>query len=144
EFEGVPTTAFGWPIVPGGFARSLAEVQERYGESLPPVYITENGASFDDVIAADGSVPDPERVAFLSDHLEAALDAVAPGGAAAGLELRGYFVWSLMDNWEWAAGFTQRFGLVHVDFATGTRTPKTSFHWLRSILAARGDASLSA
>ena len=144
EYEGVPTTAFGWPIVPGGFARSLAEVQERYGDSLPLVYITENGASFDDVITADGSVPDLERVAFLSDHLEAALDAVAPGGVADGLDLRGYFVWSLMDNWEWAAGFTQRFGLVHVDFTTGTRTPKASFHWLRSVLAARGDARLSA
>ncbi|MFJ4044132.1 glycoside hydrolase family 1 protein [Microbacterium sp. NPDC089987] len=140
DFEGVPTTGFGWPIQPAGFARSLAEVQERYGDALPPVHITENGASFPDEVGPDGTVDDVERVAFLRDHLAAALEAVAPGGPAEGLDLRGWFVWSLMDNWEWAAGFTQRFGLVHVDFASGERTPKSSFRWLQQLIAARSDA----
>ncbi|MGW9628020.1 glycoside hydrolase family 1 protein [Microbacterium sp. NPDC055521] len=140
EFEGVPTTGFGWPIQPAGFARALTEMQERYGDVLPPVYITENGASFPDEVGPDGTVDDTERVAFLRDHLAAALAAVAPGGPAEGLDLSGWFVWSLMDNWEWAAGFTQRFGLVHVDFTTGERTPKSSFRWLQQLIAARAEA----
>lgn len=140
EFEGVPTTGFGWPIQPAGFARALTEMQERYGDVLPPVHITENGASFPDEVGPDGTVDDTERVAFLRDHLAAALAAVAPGGPAEGLDLRGWFVWSLMDNWEWAAGFTQRFGLVHVDFTTGERTPKSSFRWLQQLIAARAEA----
>ncbi|MGO7983886.1 family 1 glycosylhydrolase, partial [Rhizobium johnstonii] len=78
-FEGVPTTAFGWPVMPEGFVRALAEMQERYGDALPPVYITENGASFADEVGEDGLVRDPERIAFLADHLRAALEAVAPG-----------------------------------------------------------------
>lgn len=137
DIDDAPKTGFGWPIVPDGFARALAEVQERYGDVLPPVYITENGASFPDVVNSDGTVDDPERIKFISDHLLAAIEAVAPGGAAEGIDLRGLFVWSLMDNWEWAAGFTQRFGLVHVDFETGRRTPKASYEWLRAALAAR-------
>ncbi|MFD4422038.1 glycoside hydrolase family 1 protein [Agromyces sp. NPDC058484] len=143
-FEGVPTTGFGWPIKPDGFVRALGEMQERYGEALPPVYITENGASFPDEVGPDGTVDDRERIAFLGDHLRAAIGAVAPGGPAEGLDLRGLFVWSLIDNWEWAAGFTQRFGLVHVDFTTGDRTPKASYHWLRELLAARRADRLSA
>lgn len=136
-FEGAPTTGFGWPIVPDGFAAALAEVHERYGDALPPVYITETGASFPDEAGADGRIDDRERIAFLDSHLRAALDAVAPGGPAAGVDLRGLFIWSLLDNWEWAAGFTQRFGLVHVDFETGRRTPKASYDWLRAVLASR-------
>ncbi|GAB3799839.1 GH1 family beta-glucosidase [Humibacter antri] len=132
-----PVTGFGWPIAPEFFATTLVELQERYGSALPPVYITENGASFSESAAADGVVHDAERIRYLASHLRAALDAVAPGGPAEGIDLRGYFVWSLLDNWEWAAGFTQRFGLVHVDFATLKRTPKASFHWMRDLLAAR-------
>lgn len=140
-FEQYPTTGFGWPIAPEYFTTALAEVQERYGEVLPPVYITENGASFEDIPDADtGVVDDQARIAYLAGHLEAALTAVAPGGAADGLDLRGLFVWSLMDNWEWAAGFTQRFGLVHVDFDTLVRTPKASYRWLQSVQQARGEA----
>lgn len=137
EFDGYERTAFGWPIAPEYFAVALAEMQDRYGDVLPPVYITENGASFADVVDDDGRVNDTRRIAYLNDHLSAALDAVSPGGAAHGMDLRGYFVWSLMDNWEWAAGFQQRFGLVHVDFSTGTRTPKASYSWLQRVLAAR-------
>ena len=78
-----------------------------------------------------------DRIAYLNDHLSAALDAVSEGGQAEGMELRGYYVWSLMDNWEWAAGFTQRFGLIHVDFDSGQRTPKDSYRWLQQVLSAR-------
>ena len=138
-FEEFPQTGFGWPIAPAYFRTALAEVQERYGDVLPPVYITENGASFPDVADTDGVVHDEERVAYLSDHLQAALAATGDGGEAAGMDLRGLFVWSLMDNWEWAAGFTQRFGIVHVDFETCERTPKDSFRFLQSLQRARRD-----
>ncbi|MFC5433172.1 glycoside hydrolase family 1 protein [Microbacterium suwonense] len=137
-FEEYPTTGFGWPIAPDCFGTALAEVQERYGDVLPPVYITENGASFpDELDPATGVVQDDARIDYLAGHLRAALDAVAPGGPAEGLDLRGLFVWSLLDNWEWAAGFTQRFGIVHVDFDTLERTPKASYRWLQDVLRAR-------
>lgn len=138
-FDEYETTGFGWPIAPDRFAAALAEVQERYGAVLPPVYITENGASFDDAPDDAGMIDDDRRIAYLREHLTSALAAVAPGGPAEGMDLRGLFVWSLLDNWEWAAGFTQRFGLVHVDFETGERTPKASYRWLRDLLAARGE-----
>ncbi len=127
EFE---STGFGWPIAPEYLARTLRDQVERYGDALPPVYITEGGASFPDVVAPDGRVDDEARIRYLADHLEAAL-------GVPGIDLRGYFVWTLMDNWEWAAGFTQRFGLVHVDVDSRERTPKASYHWLREALAAR-------
>lgn len=141
EMTGYETTAFGWPIAPEYFGVALAQVNERYGHVLPPVYITENGASFADEVGADGEVDDQQRIDYLAGHLNAALDAVAPGAAAEGIDLRGFFVWSLIDNWEWAAGFTQRFGLIRVDFGTGARTPKASYGWLQRVLAARRVAS---
>jgi beta-glucosidase len=128
EFE---RTGFGWPIAPEYLSVALHELAERYGNALPPVYITEGGASFPDVVSADGSVDDAARVAYLADHLSTAV------AGAPGVDLRGYYVWSLMDNWEWAAGFSQRFGLVHVDFDTLERTPKASFRWLQRVLASR-------
>ena len=137
SFDGYATTGFGWPIAPDYFGTALAEVQERYGDALPPVYITENGASFPDEPDDTGVIDDVARVAYIADHLAAALDAVAPGGVAERIDLRGFFVWSLLDNWEWAAGFTQRFGIVEVDFSTGERTPKASYRWLRDAIAAR-------
>ncbi|HSU71186.1 MAG TPA: GH1 family beta-glucosidase [Micrococcaceae bacterium] len=128
-----PQTGFGWPVAPDHFPVVLAQLQERYGEALPPVIITENGASFPDRPAADGSVADAERSGYIAAHLAAALGAVRPGGPAEGLDLRGYYVWSLLDNFEWAAGYSQRFGLVHVDFDTLKRTPKDSYFWLRDL-----------
>jgi beta-glucosidase len=125
------TTGFGWPVAPGYLTVALRELAERYGDALPPVYITEGGASFPDTVADDGSVDDPRRTAYLADHLAAAFDGVD------GVDVRGYFVWSLLDNWEWAAGFTQRFGLVRVDEHTQDRTPKASYRWLRSLLRSR-------
>ncbi len=123
-------TGFGWPVAPEYLGVALRELAERYGEALPPVYLTEGGASFPDVVAGDG-IHDGRRIDYLAEHLAVALE------GAPGLDLRGYFVWSLLDNWEWAAGFGQRFGLVHVDFDSLDRTPKDSYRWLRAVLAAR-------
>nr|WP_274637022.1 family 1 glycosylhydrolase [Microbacterium bovistercoris] len=131
------TTGFGWPIAPEYLGTVLAQLRDRYGDALPPVLITENGASFDDVVQADGTIADIRRADYLARHLASALSAVAPGGEAEGVDLRGFFVWSLLDNWEWAAGFTQRFGLVHVDFADGTRTEKESYRYLAEVLRRR-------
>lgn len=125
------TTGFGWPVAPEYLGVAFSEIAARYGEALPPVYITEGGVSYPDVRAADGAIHDEERIDYLADHL-----AIAFNGSA-GVDIRGYYVWSLLDNWEWAAGFSQRFGLVHVDFDTLERTPKDSYRWLRSVLAAR-------
>jgi beta-glucosidase len=126
-----PVTGFGWPVAPEFLAVTLAEHAERYGDALPPVVITEGGASYPDVVQRDGSVDDEARVLYLAEHL-----AVAFAGVP-GVTLRGYFVWSLLDNWEWAAGFSQRFGLVHVDFDTQNRTPKRSFGWLQRLIGGR-------
>ncbi|HLV05603.1 MAG TPA: family 1 glycosylhydrolase, partial [Actinomycetaceae bacterium] len=88
-----------------------------------------NGAAFPDVVHPDGSIQDEDRIDYIRDHVQAVSDAVA-----AGAPVRGYFVWSLLDNFEWAEGYARRFGLVHVDFATRTRTPKTSYGWYRELL----------
>src|SRR5699024_5741306 len=85
----------------------------------------------------DWRVHDVDRIDYIAGHLQAALDATGQDGQARGMDLRGFFIWSLLDNWEWAAGFTQRFGLVHVDFETGRRTPKDSYYWLQQELGRR-------
>ncbi|MBL7258198.1 GH1 family beta-glucosidase [Paractinoplanes lichenicola] len=122
--EGVPTTAFGWPVVPSGLTELLTGLRDTYGDALPPIYITENGCS-----TTEGT-DDPFRRDYLDTHLRALHDAIT-----AGVDVRGYFVWSLLDNFEWAEGYSQRFGLVHVDFNTLSRTPRSSFYWLRDALA---------
>ncbi len=127
---GYPTTAFGWPVIPAGLTELLTMLKDRYGDRLPPVYITENGCSVNDEVAADGTVDDQPRVSYLDGHIRAVRDAMT-----AGVDVRGYFVWSLMDNFEWSEGYHQRFGLVHVDFATQRRTPKASFAWYRDLIA---------
>jgi beta-glucosidase len=119
--EGVPTTAFGWPVVPDGLHELLTGLNGAY--RLPPVYITENGCSTEDVL------DDRFRIDYLDGHLGAVRRAIADGG-----DVRGYFDWSLLDNIEWAEGYSQRFGLVRVDFKTLTRTPRASFRWLRDAL----------
>lgn len=132
RITGVPTTDFDWPIIPQGLTQILTMFQDRYGEGLPPLYVTESGCSYHDVVAADGSVQDQQRIDYHDAHLRAVADAIA-----AGVDVRGYFAWSLMDNVEWAEGTTERFGLVHVDFETQKRTPKSSYHWYQQLLAAR-------
>lgn len=132
EIEGVPRTASGWPVVPDGLRELLIGLRERYGSALPPVYITENGCSTNDALCEDGRVHDNQRIDFLAGHLRALHEAIE-----AGVEVRGYLTWSLIDNFEWAEGYSQRFGLVHVDYATQRRTPKDSFYWLRDTIAAQ-------
>jgi beta-glucosidase len=131
---GAVYTQTGWEVHAASLIRTLLWVKERYGDI--PMYITENGAAFPDPPAAvDGRIDDPLRVRFLHDHLRAAHDAIAQG-----VDLRGYFAWSLLDNFEWASGFSKRFGLVHVDFATQKRTVKSSGAAYRQIIASRGAA----
>jgi beta-glucosidase len=124
--RGLPTTEMGWEIDASGLSEALRRVQREYGPI--PLYVTENGAAFADEVAADGSVADPERIAYLAAHVAAALDAIADG-----VDLRGYFVWSLLDNFEWALGYARRFGLVHVDYETLRRTPKASARWFADV-----------
>ncbi|MEV4493388.1 GH1 family beta-glucosidase [Micromonospora coxensis] len=130
--EGYPRTAFDWPVVPDGLRDLLTGLKERYGDRLPPIQVTESGCAYDDAPDATGRVHDPERIAYLDGHLRAVHQAID-----AGVDVTGYFVWSLLDNWEWAEGFTKRFGLVHVDFATQARTPKSSYAWYRDLVTRR-------
>jgi beta-glucosidase len=123
--RGLPLTAMDWEVQPEGLTRLLVRVHEEYTrERGIALYVTENGAAYDDVVGPDGSVDDTDRVAFLDGHLRAVRDAVD-----AGVDVRGYFAWSLMDNYEWAWGYSQRFGIVRVDYATQVRTIKSSGHW---------------
>jgi beta-glucosidase len=128
---GTRFTAFGWPIDPSGLTDALHRLRDQYGN--PDIYVTENGACYDDPVAPDGTVHDDDRVAYLRDHLAAARRALADG-----VKLRGYFVWSLLDNFEWAEGYSRRFGVIHVDFASLKRTPKTSFAFLADMARRRG------
>lgn len=125
ELEGYPVTDFGWPVVPEALTELLVGFHERYGDRLPPVVITENGCSYD-------GIDDQERITFLDGHVRALHRALEQG-----VDVRGYFVWSLMDNFEWAEGYARRFGLVHVDYETLERTPKASYTWLRDALRAQ-------
>ncbi|MEV0666391.1 GH1 family beta-glucosidase [Actinomadura luteofluorescens] len=124
--SGYPVTAFGWPVVPDGLHELLTGLRTAYGDALPPVLVTENGCSAPDVPGR----ADRDRIDYLDGHCRAVHRAIEDG-----VDVRGYFVWSLLDNFEWAEGFDQRFGLVHVDYATQRRTPKASYHWLREELA---------
>jgi beta-glucosidase len=125
EIEGRPVTDFGWPVVPEGLTELLTGFRDRYGDRLPPIVITENGCSYE-------GVDDQDRIAYLDAHVRALHRA-----SEAGVDVRGYFVWSLLDNFEWAEGYARRFGLVHVDYATQKRTPKASYHWFRDLLRAQ-------
>lgn len=98
-----------------------------------PLLITENGAAYDDYADPEGAVHDPERVAYLDAHLAAVRRAIDDGA-----DVRGYFLWSLLDNFEWAYGYGKRFGIVHVDFASQRRTPKDSAHWYAEVIARGG------
>ncbi|NJQ07875.1 GH1 family beta-glucosidase [Streptomyces lonarensis] len=125
----VRTTTMGWPVVPATFTDLLTELVARY-PGLPPVVITENGSAEADTVSADGRVHDTDRVEYLHGHLVALAEAVERG-----VDVRGYYVWSLLDNFEWAFGYDRRFGIVRVDYDTLTRTPKDSYHWYRELIA---------
>ena len=128
--EGEKTT-MGWIVDPGGLEELLLRLGSDYGGL--PLLITENGASFDDQVEPDGSVLDLNRVSFLDRHLRAIHRALE-----AGVDLRGYFVWSLLDNFEWAEGYSKRFGVVHIDYETLRRTPKESARWYARVISAGG------
>ena len=131
---GVERTQMGWEVHPEGLRDLLLEFRRRY-PALPPVYITENGLASDDAVVA-GRVHDAQRTRYFNSHL-AAVDAAMRQG----VDVRGYFAWSLMDNFEWAYGYEKRFGIVHVDYATQVRTPKDSALAFRQFLAARHAAA---
>ena len=128
--EGVERTQMGWEVYPDGLRDLLIGFRAEY-TNLPPIYITENGTASDDQVVA-GEVHDPQRVSFLNRHL-AAVDAAVK----AGVDIRGYFMWSLMDNFEWAFGYERRFGIIHVDYATQKRTLKRSAKLVQRFIAER-------
>jgi beta-glucosidase len=117
----------GWPVAPQGLSELLARIARDYHPG--PLYVTENGSCYDDVVAGDGEVRDVERRRYLMRHLAALRQAVADG-----VPVKGYFAWSLLDNFEWAEGYLRRFGLVHVDYATQRRRLKDSAKWYRAFL----------
>jgi len=120
-------TSTGWPIEPVGMRDILLRLARDYPRL--PLYVTENGAAYHDYVDPEGRVKDPERIAYLRDHVAAVHQAIA-GGA----DVRGYFCWTLLDNFEWNDGYSQRFGLVYVDYPTQRRIPKSSAYWY-SVLA---------
>jgi beta-glucosidase len=124
-------TDMGWPITPEGFTELLVRLRNDY-PNLPPLYITENGCAYDDPVVA-GRCADPRRIEYLDLHLRALRDAIDEG-----VDVRGYYQWSLMDNFEWALGYDKRFGLVHVDFETLERTPRDSAFWYREVIKRNG------
>jgi beta-glucosidase len=126
-------TDMGWEVYPDGLHDLLVRVAREY--EPPAIYITENGAAFPDVRVHDGAVHDVERVAYLESYVSAVARAVADGAP-----VKGYFVWSLLDNFEWGFGYSKRFGLVYIDFPTLERVPKDSFYWYRDLLSSRRDA----
>lgn len=121
-------TDSGWQVEPQKLADTLLRVHQDYPHI--PLYVTENGAAYRDSVGPDGRIADDDRIGFLAAHLRAAHAALARG-----VDLRGFFYWSLLDNFEWAEGYAKRFGLVHVDYATQRRTPKHSAHWFAQVVA---------
>ena len=130
--EGYPHTAMGWPVTPQALEWGPRLIHERYGL---PLYISENGLSCRDWVSLDGKVHDPNRIDFLTRYLRRLSAAIE-----AGADVRGYFHWSLTDNYEWAQGYSQRFGLAYVDYATGERIPKDSAAWYANVVRTNGGA----
>ncbi len=127
-------TETGWEVYPDALERVLLWVKERYGDI--PLYVTENGAAFYDAPSAiDRAVEDPLRVDYLRGHLRAVRDAISKG-----VDLRGYFAWSLLDNFEWSHGYSKRFGIVHVDYITQARTIKSSGKFYSKVISTKGVA----
>ena len=131
RLPGFPVTDMNWEIYPQGLTDLLLRLKADYNNV--PVFITENGAVYDDEVGPDGQVHDEGRVNFLRKHFTAAHKAIE-----AGANLQGYFVWSFMDNFEWAFGYTKRFGIVHVNYETQQRTPKDSARFYSGVIATNG------
>ncbi|WP_411698609.1 GH1 family beta-glucosidase [Conyzicola sp.] len=132
KLRDLPLTAMNWEVQPEGLTRLLRRINDEYTGTAVKLYVTENGAAFDDVVAPDGAVHDAERAEFLRVHLSAIQDAIAEG-----VNVYGYFYWSLMDNYEWAWGYHKRFGIVRVDYETQQRTLKDSALEYQRIIANR-------
>jgi beta-glucosidase len=128
-----PATAMGWGVHPPGLTEVLTRLHREYPGV--PLYVTENGAAYDDEVSPDGAVHDPDRTSYVAGHLDACAAAID-----AGVPLRGYFVWSLLDNFEWAHGYSKRFGVVHVDYATQERRVKDSGRWYADFIRRHGEA----
>jgi len=129
--EGMPRNAVNWPITPKGMYWAAKLLYERY---QAPIMITENGMSCHDVVSLDGDVHDPNRIDFMHRYL-----CELKRAATEGVDVVGYFHWSLMDNFEWAKGYSERFGLIHVDYQTQKRTPKDSFYWYAKTIKENGE-----
>ena len=130
KIEVVPGSEYtdtGWEIHPASLRKMLVRISAEY--KLPPIYITENGAAFKDHFSDNGHVLDLQRLNYIRDHLEQVWLAIQDG-----VDVRGYFAWSLMDNFEWAHGYSKRFGIVHVDFSNQKRTVKESGHWYAHVI----------
>lgn len=132
ELLGHPTTDIGWPVVPDALREWLITFRARFRAALPPIMITESGCAYNTGPDEHGVVDDQARIDYLASHLRAVSEAVIRG-----VDVRGFYTWSLMDNFEWAEGYGQRFGLVHVDYDTLVRTPKRSFQWYADMIAAQ-------
>lgn len=128
---GPDATDMGWPLTPDGLRDLLVTLKVAYPD-LPPVYITENGVAYDDPVLA-GAVHDERRIAYLDSHLRALYAAIQEG-----VDVRGYYQWSVFDNFEWSHGYHKRFGMIHVDYDTQERTPKDSAYWYRDVIARNG------
>ncbi len=124
-------TAMGWPVEPDGLTEMLVRVKEEYADV--PIYVTENGRAVYDYVDPGGEINDVERISYLESHFRAAHEATRRG-----VDLRGYMVWSLLDNFEWAEGYSKRFGLIFVDYATGQRIPKASARWYAGVIRDNG------
>lgn len=129
--EGAEYTEMGWEVFPQGLKTTLTWIKRRYGDI--PLYITENGAAFADPPPDKGTLQDSRRIDYFRSHLRAAREAMGEG-----VDLRGFFAWSLLDNFEWSYGYSKRFGLVHVDMETGTRTPKASARFFSRVIQTDG------
>ena len=120
----------GWEIYPDGIYEVLTRLHREY--AVPALYVTENGGAFPDVPRHDGRIDDRDRIDYLARYLGAVARAIDDGAP-----VRGYFVWSLLDNFEWANGYSRRFGLLYVDYRTLERVPKSSFYWYRDLIAGK-------
>jgi beta-glucosidase len=134
--EGAEHTEMGWEVYPDGLYELLVRLRDEYDP--PPLYVTENGAAFADGLL-DGKVEDPERTSYVERHLAAVARAIDEG-----VTVRGYFLWSLLDNFEWSFGYSRRFGIVYVDYQTLERVPKASYRWYRDFIASqRGSRAMN-